>query len=524
MIQLTQLTLYRGQRTLLENANLTLHGKHKIGIIGHNGCGKSSFFQMLRGELAPHGGEVQMTKGLRRASLAQHLPQSDELALDYVMGGDDEWVAIQTALKKAEAAEDYDKVCRLHTQLEDIDGYTIESRAAKVMTGLGFTEEDYIKSVAEFSGGWQVRLNLARILLARADQLLLDEPTNHLDLTAIVWLEKWLQSYNGSLLLISHDRDFLDNVVEQIVHFHQKNMTLFKGNYSSFEKQWAEQLLLQQKQYEKQQAKAEHLMKFVNRFRAKASKAKQAQSRLKAIEKLPQIQAVASTSEFQFEFFKPKEFPNPLMRFEQATVGYDEKPMFTGLNLQLVKGQRLGILGPNGEGKTTLIKALAGELPLLKGERVVSSKLPIGYYSQKQFEYLTPDNSAFQHMCDIAPKETQQAMRNYLGRFGFSHDLAMQPIKFASGGERARLVLAMLIWHRPALLLLDEPTNHLDLEMRSALMLALQDFEGSVVLISHDRHLLRSTVDEYLLVADGKVKDFVGDLDDYKTWLRQWAG
>ncbi|MBB71349.1 MAG: ABC transporter ATP-binding protein [Legionellales bacterium] len=521
MIQLQQLSFYRGERVILDKVDLTLQNKHKVGVAGKNGSGKTTLFKLILGELSPDMGELSLSNNLRIASVDQAMPDSTLTALEFVVSGDRALVELEHALTAAEAEEDFEKIVDIHGKLADIDGYTARARAGKLLSGLGFSNDDQSKPVNSFSGGWRMRLSLAKTLMSPAEVLLLDEPTNHLDMGAMIWLERWLQSFNGTLLVISHDREFLDNVVDHMVHVHHHKLTLYNGNYSSFESQWSEHMAYQEAAFQKQQAHIKHMMKYVDRFRYKSSKARQAQSRLKAIERLPVIDRVQQDSQFHFEFFPPSHGSNPLIRLTKAEIGYEDKQIFRHLNLQINLEQRIGLVGPNGAGKSTLIKAILGEMPLQYGERLVNGKTKIGYFAQNQLDHLTPANTALWHMQDLAPEASQQELRNYLGRFGFGNDLAMSAISTFSGGEKARLVLAMLIWQRPALLLLDEPTNHLDMDMRNALLLALQNFQGALVIVSHDRYLLRMTTNELWLVNGGDVEEFAGDIVDYQRWFMQ---
>ncbi len=428
---------------------------------------------------------------------------------------------IEQALVSAEANHQGELIAELHQRLMDVDGYSAKARAAELLNGLGFSQAALQQAVSTFSGGWRVRLNLARALMCRSDLLLLDEPTNHLDLDAVIWLEGWLQSYRGTLLLISHDRDFLDAIVNHIAHIEQQTLTLYRGGYSDFERQRAEKLALQQAMFEKQQRKVSHLQSYIDRFRVQATKARQAQSRIKALERMEMISAAHVDSQFNFEFRAPISAPDPLLVLDGMSVGYNNVPLINKIELAVRPGERIGLLGRNGAGKTTLIKLLANELKALSGKRVEGKDLNIGYFAQHQLEQLRPDESPLQHMLKLDPLTREQEHMNYLGGFDFKGDMARSPCANFSGGEKSRLALALLIWTRPNLLLLDEPTNHLDLEMRHALTLALQDYEGGVILVSHDRALLRATCDQFVLVADGKAEQFDGDLDDYSQWLNQ---
>jgi ATP-binding cassette, subfamily F, member 3 len=519
MILLRKLTFARAGKPLVTDASLQLHPGWKIGLTGANGCGKSSFFALLRGELHAEGGDLEIPAVWRIGHVAQDTPALPMPALEYVLDGDTELRAVEGALLDAEDAHDGHRIAELHTRLQDIDGYVAKARAAEILAGLGFTEVDHRRAVAEFSGGWRVRLNLARALVARADLLLLDEPTNHLDLDAVLWLEGWLKSFPGTLVMISHDRDFLDAVVNQILHIDAGQMKLYGGNYSTFERTRAERLALQQAMYVKQQREVAHLHTYIERFRAKASKARQAQSRLKALARMEFISAAHVDTPFSFAFREPEGVSDPLLTLDDAKVGYGETALLQGVKLTLRPGSRIGLLGRNGAGKSTLVKLLAGEKSALAGRRLEGRHLKIGYFAQHQMELLRPDESPLRHLVRQEPLTREQELRDYLGGFDFRGQMCDAPCGNFSGGEKARLALALMIRTRPNLLLLDEPTNHLDLEMREALTLALQETEAAMVLVSHDRHLLRTTVDELWLVADGKAQAFDGDLDDYAAWL-----
>jgi ATP-binding cassette subfamily F protein 3 len=521
MITLRQLTLRRGPRILLQEVDLTLHRAQKVGIIGANGSGKSSLFALLLGELHQDAGDLDMPPRLVISHVAQETPAAEASAIDYVIDGDAELREIERALQEAEAGHDGTHLAELHGRFDAVDGYTARARAARLMDGLGFGTAQLDQPVGEFSGGWRMRLNLARALMCRSDLLLLDEPTNHLDLEAVIWLEQWLRSYPGTLLLISHDRDFLDNTVDCICHLEQRQLKLYTGNYAEFERARAANLALQQAAHEKQKREIAHLQSYVDRFRAQATKARQAQSRLKALDRMEIIAAAHVDSPFYFSFQPPQSSPNPLLRLENAAAGYHGKAVVENVSMTLEAGARLGLLGPNGAGKSTLIKLLGGTLAPLSGKREEGKGLKIGYFAQHQLEQLRPDESPLQHMMRLDPKTREQELRDYLGGFDFRGDVVTSPIAPFSGGEKSRLALALLIWQRPNLLLLDEPTNHLDLEMRHALTLALQDYEGALVVVSHDRHLLRTTTDRLVLVADGCAATFDGDLDDYRDWLAQ---
>lgn len=519
MIQFKQLTLTRGTKVLIQGATLQLHPGHKVGLTGANGAGKSSLFSMLRGELHPENGDFEMPASWVVAHVAQETPALPIPAIEFVLDGDAELREIEAALVKAEAHHQGELIAELHQRLSDVDGYSAKARASELLNGLGFSQTSMQQPVATFSGGWRVRLNLARALMCRSDLLLLDEPTNHLDLDAVIWLESWLQSYRGTLFLISHDRDFLDAIVNHIAHIEQQTLTLYRGGYSDFERQRAEKLALQQSMFEKQQRKVAHLQSYIDRFRVQATKARQAQSRIKALERMEMISAAHVDSQFSFEFRAPLSAPDPLLVLDGMSVGYGLQPLISNIELAIRPGERIGLLGKNGAGKTTLIKLLAHELGPLSGKRVEGKDLKIGYFAQHQLEQLRLDESPLQHMMKLDPLTREQEHLNYLGGFDFRGEMALSPCANFSGGEKSRLALALLIWTRPNLLLLDEPTNHLDLEMRHALTLALQDFEGGVILVSHDRALLRATCDQFLLVADGQALDFDGDLEDYSQWL-----
>ena len=528
MITLRNISLRRGGRLLLEGVTLTFHAGQKIGITGANGTGKSSLFALLRGEIHQDSGDVEMPPRLTIAHVAQETLALDQPAIEYVIDGDAELRACEAQIAEAGHADDGARIAALYARYESIDGYTVRTRAAQLLSGLGFTVPEHMRPVSAFSGGWRMRLNLAKALMCRSDLLLLDEPTNHLDLDAVLWIEQWLLAYPGTLLLISHDRDFLDNVVDVIAHVEQRNINLYSGNYAQFERQRAERLALQQGTYEKQQREIAHMQEFVARFRAKASKARQAQSRLKALARMETIAAAHVDSPFRFAFREPAKYPHPLLRLEKVNVGYGDPVILRDITLGLEAGARLGVMGRNGAGKSTLIKFLAGEIKPLSGQRIDGDGLRIGYFAQHQLEQLCPEDSPLQHLrrldqqgSDTLGGTSEQEMRSFLGGFGFAGDDALRAVAPFSGGEKARLVLALLAWQRPHLLLLDEPTNHLDLDMRDALTMALQDYQGALVVVSHDRYLLRTIADSLVLVADGKVAPFDGDLDDYRDWLNQ---
>jgi len=521
LIQFKQLTLTRGTKILIQGASLQLHPGHKVGLTGANGAGKSSLFAMLRGEIHPETGDFEMPASWVVAHVAQETPALPMPAIEFVLDGDAELREIEAALTAAETNHQGELIAELHQRLTDVDGYSAKARAAELLSGLGFSQAALQQPVATFSGGWRVRLNLARALMCRSDLLLLDEPTNHLDLDAVIWLEGWLQSYRGTLFLISHDRDFLDAIVNHIAHIEQQTLTLYRGGYSDFERQRAEKLALQQAMFEKQQRKVAHLQSYIDRFRVQATKARQAQSRIKALERMEMISAAHVDSQFSFEFRAPIATPDPLLVLDGMSVGYGTQPLISNIELAVRPGERIGLLGKNGAGKTTLIKLLAHELESLSGKRVEGKDLKIGYFAQHQLEQLRPDESPLQHMIKLDPQTREQEHLNYLGGFDFRGDMALSPCANFSGGEKSRLALALLIWTSPNLLLLDEPTNHLDLEMRHALTLALQDFTGGVILVSHDRALLRASCDQFILVADGKAQAFDGDLEDYSQWLNE---
>ena len=519
MIQLRNLTLARGGEPLIEGAGLQIHPGWKVGLTGANGCGKSSFFALMRGELHAEAGDLEMPAAWAIAHVSQETPALPEAALEFTLDGDDELRGVERRLTLAEAAHDGEQIALLHGRLQEIGGYAAKARAAELLHGLGFTDADFARPVADFSGGWRVRLNLARALMARSDLLLLDEPTNHLDLDAVLWLEGWLKSYPGTLIMISHDRDFLDAVVGNILHIEGRCMSLYTGNYSACERARAARLAGQQAMFAKQQREIAHLHAYIDRFRAQATKARQAQSRLKALARMEEIAPAHVDTPFSFRFAEPAGISDPLLQLDQAAAGYGGTPVLERLALTLRPGGRVGLLGRNGAGKSTLVKLLAGELRPMSGERREGRNLVVGYFAQHQVEQLRPDESPLQHLMRAEPASREQELRDYLGGFDFRGDMVMAPCGRFSGGEKARLVLALLIRTRPNLLLLDEPTNHLDLEMREALTLALQETDAAVVVVSHDRHLLRTTCDELWLVADGQATPFDGDLDDYAAWL-----
>ncbi|SUV40978.1 ABC transporter ATP-binding protein [Avibacterium paragallinarum] len=525
MILFTNLSLKRGQTTLLENANAAINPKQKVGLVGKNGCGKSSLLALLKKEISPESGEVSYPTNWQLAWVNQETPSLAISALDYVILGDRQYVALQQQLEQANQNNDGNAIARIHEQLDTIDAWTIQSRAASLLNGLGFSQAELSQPVSAFSGGWRMRLNLAQALLCPSDLLLLDEPTNHLDLDAVIWLERWLQQYQGTLVLISHDRDFLDPVVDKILHIENQKINEYTGDYSSFEKQRAEKLAQQTALYRQQQQKVAHLQKYIDRFKAKATKAKQAQSRMKALARMELIAPAYVDNPFTFEFREPLALPNPLLSMEKVSAGYENNGQITEIlkqiKLNLVPGSRIGLLGKNGAGKSTLIKLLAGEITALSGNIQLAKGVQLGYFAQHQLDTLRAEESALWHMQQLAPQQTEQQLRDYLGSFAFHGDKVNEQVAHFSGGEKARLVIALIVWQRPNLLLLDEPTNHLDLDMRQALTEALVDYQGSLVIVSHDRHLLRNTVDEFYLVHDGQVEEFKGDLADYQKWLNE---
>ena len=522
MLRITNLTLARGSKRLLEGANLTIHTGHKIGLVGSNGCGKSSLFAAIRLELLPDAGSIALPPSWTIAHVAQETPAVDMPAIDYVLDGDRELREIEDALAAAERdhAQDGEALANLHHRFDEIGGYSSRARAATLLAGLGFPESRHTDPVPSFSGGWRMRLNLAQALMCRSDLLLLDEPTNHLDLDAVLWLEEWLAKYPGTLLLITHDRDFLDGVVDVIVHVYARKLASYTGNYAQFETARAQQLALQQASYVKQQRQVAHLHSFIDRFRAKATKAKQAQSRIKALERMELIAAAHVDSPFEFTFPSVDAAARQLILLEHATLGYDGKPpVLANVDWGILSGDRIGLLGPNGAGKSTLLKAIAGTLAPLSGARRVAQGLRLGYFAQHQVEQLREEYSPLWHLRQIEPDAREQELRDFLGGFDFRGDMASSAIGRFSGGEKARLTLALIVRQKPDLLLLDEPTNHLDIEMREALTEALQDYGGALVVVAHDRHLLRATTDALWLVADGKIAQFDGDLDDYRDWV-----
>lgn len=528
MIKLNQVSLRRGERLLFDDATLAIYAGHRLGLTGANGCGKSSLVALLTGNLAADGGAVDIPKSMQVASVTQHIDTVSSIALDFVVEGDEELIAARAQLQTAEQSTVNDKqgtaLALAYEALEKADAYTAESRAAQLLAGLGFSTSEQRRTVSEFSGGWRMRLSLARTLMQRSDILLLDEPTNHLDLDAIIWLESWLKRYRGALLLISHDRDFLDNVCTHIAHIEQQKIDFYTGNYSAFEAQRAARLANVQAAYLKQQSSIAHMQKFVDRFRAQATKAKQAQSRLKALSRMESIAPAHIDSPFSFQFTAPDKNPRQLLTVANVNLGYGDTTILSAVKMRLESGARIGLLGANGAGKSTLIKALAGTLNAMSGEIDSAKELNIGYFAQHQLEQLRLDDTPLSHLSRLHPQASESDLRNFLGGFGFAGTMALSPVAPMSGGEKARLVLATLVRQKPNLLLLDEPTNHLDLQMRYALNIALQSFEGALVVVSHDRHLLQTVTDELWLVADGKVQPYPDDLEAYARWLLKSRG
>lgn len=521
MIRFKKLSLFQGSKQLLNQVDLTLYPDHKIGIVGKNGCGKSSLFQMLKSELAPEHGDLEFPPKWRISSAKQETPASELTAVDYVLSGHQEYFQLNQALKDAEAAEDGHKIADIHAKMEAINGWSLPSQAAKLLTGLSFTEAQMASPVKALSGGWRMRLNLAQALIQPAELLLLDEPTNHLDLEAVLWLQDFLRTYDGMLMTISHDRDFLDSFSSHILHFESQSINCYTGNYSSFEKQKHEREVLQQAQFEKQQKEIEHLEKFITRFKAKASKATQAQSRVKALEKMDRVSAVQIRTKFGFEFSPINKNITELINIQDSSVGYNDTTILNQIRMRILAGQRIGLLGRNGEGKSTLIKLICGELQERSGDLNRNKHFAAGYFAQHQVEQLNLDQSPVWHIQSLGDDISEQEARNFLGGFAFHGDKTQDKVHGFSGGEKARLVLAMITWRKPNLLLLDEPTNHFDIEMREALALALQDYDGAVILVAHDKNLMESVVDEFWLVNDGKVNPFNGDLNDYQRWLNE---
>ena len=531
MITLNNVSLRRGAKLLLDKATVTLNPGEKVGLVGRNGAGKSTLFALLNGSLHEDGGDCSIPKIWRMAQVAQNMPETDETATDFVIAGDTKLIELRQALALAELAEDGMAMAHAHADLADAGEHDAISRAQSLILGLGFKVSELDQPVNSFSGGWRMRLQLARALMCPSDLLLLDEPTNHLDLDALVWLEAWLKRYPGTMIVISHDREFLDAVTNVTLHIEHAKLNRYGGNYSSFETMRAQQLELQQASFAKQQEKIAHLQKFITRFKAKASKAKQAQSRVKALERMEKIAPVLADAEFTFEFKEPQNLPNPMLAISDASFGYQidgaNKIIIKDVNKSVLAGQRIGILGANGQGKSTLVKTIARTMPQLVGVVTEGKGLNIGYFAQQELDVLRSEDNPLEHMIrlakDLGPNAAEsgkeQDLRNFLGTFNFAGDMVKQAVGTMSGGEKARLVLAMIVWQRPNLLLLDEPTNHLDLATREALSMALNEFEGTVMLVSHDRALLRAVCDEFWLVGRGEIKPFDGDLDDYQQYL-----
>ncbi len=521
MIRFSQLSLRCGTKTLFQSADFSIHAHERVGVIGSNGCGKSSLFSLLLGELSADSGDLHIPRDWRIAIMLQETPHSTRTALDYVIDGDTELRTLERRLRAAQQSQDHDASAEILGELDTIQAYNAETRASQLLTGLGFKTSQLDRQVESFSGGWRIRMNLARALMQRSDLLLLDEPTNHLDVDAVAWLENWLQRYPGTLMLISHDRDFLDTVTQRTLHFEYGKIQVYKGNYSAAERQKAERLAQQQAMYAKQQARIKQIDQFVQRFRYKASKARQAQSRLKELDRLERIDAAHIDSPFSFSLPCQDKLSDPLLDMRSADLGYGDSVIIHQTSLSIRPGDRIGVLGANGAGKTTLLKSLAGELPLLAGERNDGDQLSIGYFAQHQLEALDMHASPMQQLQRLNEQAKQQDIRNFLGGFGFGSEAEAASIEHFSGGEKARLALAIIAWQAPNLLILDEPTNHLDLEMRHALTVALQQYQGAVLLVSHDRHLLRNTVDELLLVNNGNADRYAGSLEDYQQQLRE---
>ena len=519
MLNLSNLALRRSTELLFEAVDMKIYPGQKLGITGANGCGKSSLFALIRGELSADQGELTLPSNWAVATVAQETRLSKRIAIEYVIDGDEELRQVQAKLQQAEADIDAMLIASCHERLQDIDGYQANSRAARLLAGLGFSEADMQRPLDNFSGGWIMRLNLARALMCRSDLLLLDEPTNHLDLDAVIWLEQWLRRYQGTLLLISHDRDFLDAVVNSVAHIENLHIDLYRGNYSAFEVQRTERLAQQQAAHQKQQQSIAHMQSYIDRFRAKATKARQAQSRIKALERMRLIAPAHVDSPFHFEFRASRSLPTSLLKLDKVSTGYGEQEILADIDFSLIPGERIGLLGLNGAGKSTFIKLLAGELPTFRGQMTRARDLQVGYFAQHQVEQLDLEASALLTMQRLGAHLSEREVRSYLGGFNFRGEKVLQPVKTFSGGQKARLVLALLIWNRPNLILLDEPTNHLDLEMRLALNQALQGYDGSVILVSHDRHLLRSVCDDLWLVDGGALQHFEDDLDAYPEWL-----
>jgi ATP-binding cassette, subfamily F, member 3 len=518
MIEIKNLSLQRGSKQLLHNANLTIYPGQRIGLIGKNGTGKSSLFALLEGKISHDSGDIRLPKHWQLATVKQETPALDTPALDYVLQGDSELQELQQLLQQAEICNDGIKQAEYHARLDEIGAYSASARAAKLLNGLGFSQQQQQQPVKSFSGGWRMRLNLAQALMCRTDLLLLDEPTNHLDLETVLWLEQHLASLDTTQIIISHDRDFLNATTTQTVELAQQQLTLYGGNYDFYQQERAQRLAQQQAAYLKQQAHIQHLQSFIDRFKAKATKAVQAQSRIKALARLERIAPAHLDSEFSFEFSQPDHLPNPLLKLEHINIGYGNNTVLHNVDLSVESGARYGLLGVNGSGKSTLIKAISGSLQPISGQIIRAEKLKIGYFAQHQLEILRADQSPVWHIQQLSPEVREQEIRNFLGSFAFIGDMALQPIAPFSGGEKARLALAMIVWQKPNLLLLDEPTNHLDLDMRHALTLALQSFQGALIVVSHDRSLLESTTDALIYLNQGELKHFDGDLSNYRQW------
>ena len=527
MIRLKNITLHRGVKIILQEANVTINPGEKIGLTGRNGAGKSSLFALITHKLSADSGELEIPPRWLISEVAQEMPETEQDASSFVIEGDIVLLKAQQELKQAETSNDGQAIATAHQHIAEANGFDAHARAQAMLLGLGFNIDDLEKPVNQFSGGWRMRLQLARALMCPADLLLLDEPTNHLDLDALVWLESWLQRYPGTIVTISHDRDFLDATTQTILHIDQAQLTRYSGNYSSFEKQYAERLLLQQAAYDKQQEHIIHLQKFIDRFRAKATKAKQAQSRIKALERMEKIAPIMTAADFNFQFKEPGNVPTPMFVMDDVACGYDDQIIVKHIKCTVLAGQRIGILGANGQGKSTLVKTIAGQIQPLNGKYTQGKGLNIGYFAQQELDILRHDENALQHMARlaevIAPQTREQDLRTFLGSFRFVDDMVKQPVGSMSGGEKSRLVLAMIVWQRPNLLLLDEPTNPLDLITREALAMALNQFEGTVMLVSHDRAMLRSVCDEFWLIGNQELQPFDGDLQDYHRYLQDYA-
>ncbi|MBI0068010.1 MULTISPECIES: ATP-binding cassette domain-containing protein [unclassified Snodgrassella] len=518
MIEIKNLSLQRGNKQLLNNASLTIYPGQRIGLIGKNGTGKSSLFALIEDKISHDSGDIRLPKHWQLATVKQETPALDIPALDYVLQGDSELQQLQQLLQQAEDEDDGFKQAEYHARLDEIGAYSAPARAAKLLNGLGFSQQEQQQPVKSFSGGWRMRLNLAQALMCRTDLLLLDEPTNHLDLETVLWLEQHLAGLDTTQIIISHDRDFLNATTTQTVELTQQQLILYGGNYDFYQQERAQRLTQQQAAYLKQQAHIQHLQSFIDRFKAKATKAVQAQSRIKALARLERIAPAHLDSEFSFQFAQPDHLPNPLLKLEHINLGYGDKTVLHDIDLSVESGARYGLLGVNGSGKSTLIKAISGSLKPLSGQIIRAEKLKIGYFAQHQLETLRADQSPVWHIQQLSPAVREQEIRNFLGSFAFIGDMALQPIAPFSGGEKARLALAMIVWQKPNLLLLDEPTNHLDLDMRHALTVALQTFKGALIVVSHDRSLLESTTDALIYLSDGELKHFDGDLSNYRQW------